>query len=78
MKGSSMVKSAAAQGAVANFVGVNSVSRLTATAHISLALRINSSWVATKFTGTGVIGTGLTNDELMGSIPTTASATSMT
>jgi hypothetical protein len=78
MNGNSTVNRAAAQGAVANLSGVSSVKRLTATAHMSLALRTSSSWLATKFTGTGAIGTGLTNEELMGSIPTTAFATSVT
>jgi hypothetical protein len=53
-KGSSIENLAAAHGAVVNLVGVSSVSKLTATSHISLALRTSSSWVATTITG--VIG----------------------
>mgnify|MGYP006985668764 CR=1 FL=1 len=65
---------AAAQGAVVNLVGVNSVSKLTATTHISLALLTSSSWVATTITG--AIG-WVQISGLMGSNPRVAFATSV-
>ena len=71
-KGSSIENLAAAQGAVVNLVGVSSVSKLTATSHISLALLTSSSWVAT--TMTGAIG-WVQISGLMGSVLEVASAT---
>jgi hypothetical protein len=72
MNGSSTQNLAAAQGAVVNLVGFSSVSKLTATNHISLALLTSSSWVATTITG--VTG-GVQMSGFMGSIQEVAFAT---
>ena len=66
-KGNSTVNLAAAHGAVVNLVGLSSVSKLTATNHMSLALLTNSSWVATTITGVtgGVQISGLMGSDLV-------------